>query len=227
MGAIRDVNPHLGHKDDVIPQYLRMVHRICNKHKKLAETLGVEYEDMYSIGCMGLVKAFDGYNPTGEKPAKFLSYAMVYVDGYIRNHMHESGLIRIPRDKFKLVNQIKMHHMEHENPETIAEMLGCRVATAVRAKQALGNVTLSLETPLRTKRGENLTIADVISAEDDHSSVEMIEFMNSLTAKEKEIVGRLLMGQSRRMISQEIGKTTQTLRMYTRKIREKFLAHIG
>ncbi|MGF9909537.1 sigma-70 family RNA polymerase sigma factor [Brevibacillus porteri] len=227
MGAIRDFNPHLGHKDDVIPQYLRMVHRICNRHKKLTETLGVEYEDLYSIGCIGLCKAFDGYNPTGEKPAKFLSYAMVYVDGYVRNNVLDSGLIRVPRDTFKLVNRIKMHHMEDEDAETIAKKLGCRVATAERAKQASGNVTLSMETPVRTKRGDNLTVADVIAQEDDHSSVEVIEFWNSLTSREKEIVGRLLMGQSKGTISQEIGRTMQTLRVYTRQIREKFLAHIG
>lgn len=224
---IRDINPHLGHKDDVIPQYLPMVHRICNRYKKLAKELGIDYEDIYSVGCIGLVKAYDSYDPTQGKNAKFLSYAMVYVDGYLKSYAFDNGLIRIPRKTLTLSRKIKQNWLENESPEVIAEALGCRVSTAELAKQALGNVTLSMETPLRTKRSDNLTIADVINEADDHTGLEVKEFLDSLTDNEKKIVIRLLTGHTKRAISKEIGRSETTLKKYTKQIAEKLQAHIG
>lgn len=228
MTAIREVNPHLGHKDEFIPKHLRLVHHICQKHKRLARMIGVEYDDMYAVGCIGLIKAFDNFAPTENRKAKFSTYAAHYIDGYIRNYAFDSsGLIHIPRKTFKVMMKMVMHGLLDEDPEVVASQLRCTVGTAELARLAATYSTVTMEAPIPSKRDDNLTLADTFTHEEDLTSVEMIEFLGSLSTKEKEIIGRLLMGQSQLAIGKEMEHCTQTIRLITRGIQEKLLAYVG
>ncbi|MGW9128093.1 sigma-70 family RNA polymerase sigma factor [Paenibacillus chitinolyticus] len=227
MGAIRDVNPHLGHKDDVIPKYLRMVHRICNRYKKLAAALWIDYEDMYSVGCIGLVKAFDSYEPAGDRKAKFLSYAMIYVDGYIKSYAFNNGLIRIPHVTHSLARKIVSLEIEDQDASVIAKRLGCDQSRARLAKKAVKTSYVSMGAKVRTSRDESLTIVDTLSTDEDFTSSEMNEFMGTLSGMEKEIVSRLIMGHNKQMICRDLGRSALTIRNTTRAIGEKLLAYIG
>ena len=56
---------------------------------------GAEYEDLYQIGCLGLVKAirnFDtGYN------VRFSTYAVPMIAGEIKRFLRDDGMIKVSR----------------------------------------------------------------------------------------------------------------------------------
>ncbi|MED4586646.1 sigma-70 family RNA polymerase sigma factor [Brevibacillus choshinensis] len=228
MAAIRDVNPHLGHKDEVIPQNLGIVREVCNRHKRTARALGVEYDDMYSVGCIGLIKAFDNFDPAKTKTGKFSSYAFVFVDGYVRSYaLDYSGLIHVPRFVFTVVKKIRTIGLEDEEPEIIAAMIGSNVSVVELALIALQKSLVSAEAPLMTKRSDNLTLADTISQDEDFTLVEVEEFIKTLSSKEKELTTLLLQEQQKRQIGKIMGYSYPTIRKYTMDIREKLLTHIS
>ena len=56
---------------------------------------GIEYEDMLQAGCVGLVKAFDGFDR--ERGVKFSTYAVPVILGEIRRLFREGGTVKVGR----------------------------------------------------------------------------------------------------------------------------------
>lgn len=78
-------------REKFISENLGLVHSLANKFKNR----GIEYDDLYSAGCLGLVKAVDGFN--GELGFKFSTYAVPVILGEIKRLFRESGAVKVSR----------------------------------------------------------------------------------------------------------------------------------
>ncbi len=56
---------------------------------------GIEYEDLYQAGCMGLVKAFDAFDT--ERGVRFSTYAVPVILGEMRRLFRDGGTVKISR----------------------------------------------------------------------------------------------------------------------------------
>ena len=56
---------------------------------------GVEYDDLFQAGCMGLVKAADGFEE--ERGLKFSTYAVPVILGEIRRLFRDGGTVKVSR----------------------------------------------------------------------------------------------------------------------------------
>ena len=56
---------------------------------------GYEYEDMFQIGCMGLVKAINNFEPSFN--VKFSTYAVPMIMGEIKRFLRDDGIIKVSR----------------------------------------------------------------------------------------------------------------------------------
>ena len=56
---------------------------------------GIEYDDLFQAGCVGLVKAADGFQP--ERGLKFSTYAVPLILGEIRHLFREGGAVKVSR----------------------------------------------------------------------------------------------------------------------------------
>lgn len=56
---------------------------------------GIEYDDLFQAGCVGLVKAADGFEP--ERGLCFSTYAVPLILGEIRHLFREGGAIKVSR----------------------------------------------------------------------------------------------------------------------------------
>jgi RNA polymerase sigma-B factor len=81
----------------------RAIERILALHGKILNSLvrryahssGEPYEDLLQVGYVGLIKAVNGYKMDSE--AKFSSYAYATIDGELRHHLRDTGLVKKPR----------------------------------------------------------------------------------------------------------------------------------
>jgi RNA polymerase sigma-B factor len=79
------------------------IERILALHGKLlnhivlrhAVSSGETYEDLLQVGYVGLIKAVNGYRIDSD--AKFDSYAYAMIEGEIRHHLRDAGLVKKPR----------------------------------------------------------------------------------------------------------------------------------
>ncbi len=56
---------------------------------------GVEAEDLYQIGCLGFLKALDGFDE--EYGTQFSTYAVPKISGEIRRFLRDDGVIKVSR----------------------------------------------------------------------------------------------------------------------------------
>ncbi len=56
---------------------------------------GIEYDDLYQAGCVGLIKAVDGFEP--ERGLKFSTYAVPVILGEIKRLFRDGGAVKVSR----------------------------------------------------------------------------------------------------------------------------------
>jgi RNA polymerase sigma-B factor len=70
----------------------RLLNHIVRRH---AASSGETYEDLLQVGYVGLIKAVNGYRVDSD--AKFDSYAYAMIEGEVRHHLRDAGLVKKPR----------------------------------------------------------------------------------------------------------------------------------
>ena len=78
-------------REAFITQNLGLVHSCAGRFRGR----GIEYDDLYSAGCMGLVKAYDGFDES--RGVCFSTYAVPKIAGEIRRFLRDDGTIKVGR----------------------------------------------------------------------------------------------------------------------------------
>ncbi|MBQ7088781.1 MAG: sigma-70 family RNA polymerase sigma factor [Clostridia bacterium] len=78
-------------RDDFVCDNLGLVHACA---KRFAGR-GIEYDDLFQAGCVGLVKAVDGFEP--ERGLCFSTYAVPLILGEMRHLFREGGAVKVSR----------------------------------------------------------------------------------------------------------------------------------
>ena len=137
-------------REAFITQNLGLVHACAGRFRGR----GIEYDDLYGAGCMGLVKACDNFDP--ERGVCFSTYAVPVILGEIKKLFREGGTVKVSRSLKELgmrVQAAREHTMKLCGTEPtlsqLAEQLGESVENITLAIQA-AQPALSL-----TPEGEN------------------------------------------------------------------------
>lgn len=112
-------------RDAFIEQNLGLVHSLCKRFCGR----GIEYDDLYQAGCMGLVKAFDAFDDT--RGLCFSTYAVPVVLGEIRRLFRDGGAVKVSRSVKEL--SMKINRVQSQ----LEQRLGHEPAVSELA-QALG-----------------------------------------------------------------------------------------
>ena len=131
-----------------IEENLGLVHSCAGRFRNR----GLEYDDLYSAGCMGLIKAYDGFDET--RGVCFSTYAVPVILGEIKKLFREGGTVKVSRSLKELglrINAAREHHHKLCGTEPtlsqLAEELGVGEIT-------LRDIVKELEKPARDPRDE-------------------------------------------------------------------------
>lgn len=81
----------LGPRAEFIENNLGLVHACAGRFKGR----GVEYDDLFAAGCMGIVKAYDGFDET--RGLCFSTYAVPVILGEIKKLFRDGGSVKVSR----------------------------------------------------------------------------------------------------------------------------------
>ncbi len=84
------------YKDSFIEENLGLVHLCANRFRGR----GIDYEDLYGAGCIGLLKAAKGFDE--ERGVKFSTYAVPVILGEIKRLFRDGGSIKVSRSTKEL-----------------------------------------------------------------------------------------------------------------------------
>ena len=132
---------------------------------------GSEYDDLFQIGCVGLIKAVKNFNL--ELNVEFSTYAVPMIVGEIRRHFRDGGMLRVGRSIQEQYNAIykaeKELHALKNGPVTvqeIAERMQLTPEEVVFAMNAM-QAPASLQEPIHDDGASAITLGDRIAQEGD------------------------------------------------------------
>ena len=172
-------------------------------------------DDLFQIGCIGLMKAIDNFDTTLQ--VKFSTYAVPMIIGEIRRYLRDNSTIRVSRSlrdtAYKAIyareNYLKNNHREPTIMEIAAE-IGMEKEEIVYALDAIQS-PMSLYEPVYTEGGDTLYVMDQVSDKKNKEeywveNLALQDAMNRLNDRERHIVNlRFYEGKSQMEVAQEIG----------------------
>ncbi len=78
-------------RNAMVEQNMGLVHSCAHRFKGR----GIEYDDLFQAGCMGLVKATDAFDP--DRGVMFSTYAVPVILGEIRRLFRDGGTVKVSR----------------------------------------------------------------------------------------------------------------------------------
>lgn len=92
--------------DRFIEENLGLVHLCANRFRNR----GIEYDDLFSAGSIGLIKAADGFDT--ERGVKFSTYAVPVILGEIKRLFRDGGAVKVSRSLREL--SLRLMHMKDD-----------------------------------------------------------------------------------------------------------------
>ena len=157
---------------------------------------GVEYDDLYQIGCMGFLKAIKNFNV--EFGVKFSTYVVPMVIGEIKRFMRDDGSIKVSRALKSLNLQINkyieeyMKTKEHSpSIEELAKHFGVEEQEIILAMDS-AKMPLSLYAPIEDD-SESLSLIDRIESQEDENgklidNLALIDLIKKLEFRDRKII---------------------------------------
>ncbi len=198
-------------RDKLIFGNLRLVLSVLKRFNQRGENM----DDLFQVGCLGLIKAIDNFDLNHE--VKFSTYAVPMIIGEIRRYLRDNSSIRVSRSlkdiAYKVLQVRDSYTLEHHkepSEEEVAEILGVDPIDVIISLEAIQD-PISIYTPIYSDGGDTIHLIDQIQDEADDfetwSKNLMIETgLKMLEKREKRIIyERYFMGKTQMEIAEEIG----------------------
>ena len=176
---------------------------------------GENADDLFQIGCIGLIKAIDNFDIT--QPVRFSTYGVPMIVGEIRRYLRDNSAIRVSRsmrDTAYRVLQAKekliARTQREPSVEEIARELDIPKEDVVFAMDAIVS-PVSLYEPVYSDGGDAICVIDQISdtKNTDESWLEQIALKDAirrLSERERHILAlRFCEGKTQMEVSSEVG----------------------
>ena len=176
---------------------------------------GENADDLFQIGCIGLIKAIDNFDIT--QPVRFSTYGVPMIVGEIRRYLRDNSSIRVSRsmrDTAYRVLQAKekliARTQREPSVEEIARELDIPKEDVVFAMDAIVS-PVSLYEPVYSDGGDAICVIDQISdtKNTDESWLEQIALKDAirrLSERERHILAlRFYEGKTQMEVSSEVG----------------------
>jgi RNA polymerase sigma factor (sigma-70 family) len=199
-------NPYLGERDAVIWENMGLVYSIANKFRgSVNQNIGLD--DLVSEGTIGLLKAFESFDPTRvEGGIKFSTYAYRLIKWSIMQFIRNKGsCVKVPPSILNTISALNKLNLVDTPPELIAEQTGCTIEHANRVIRHVNSFgVVSLDMPMGDSE-ESTSRIDMLAKEADFTTVNVKEFINSFDNREQILIRRRMEGATLQTIANEIG----------------------
>lgn len=198
-------------KEDLINGNLKLVLSILKKYNNRIDNM----DDLFQIGCVGLIKAIDNFDLSHE--VKFSTYAVPMILGEVKRYLRDNSSIRVARS----IKDIAYRALQAK--ERLTNQLGKEPTVGMIAKEleltefevnnALDSMkdTISMFEPIYNDGGDTIYLADQL--EDKNNSMYSIDnkialrdALKQLTDKERDIIlKRYIIGKTQMELANEFG----------------------
>ena len=158
---------------------------------------GTEQEDLFQIGCIGMIKAIDNFDISLN--VQFSTYAVPMIIGEIKRFLRDNSTIRVSRSlkdtAYKAITTretLMKKNLKEPSITEIAEEIGISKADIVIALEAV-TPSISLYEPVFNDGGDTLYIIDQVKDKKNTEdrwvrNIALQEAINRLSPRERQII---------------------------------------
>lgn len=191
-------------RDKMIEDNIGLVHSIAKRFTGR----GVDYEDLFQTGCVGLIKAVDNFDES--KGFKFSTYAVPVIMGEIRRIFRDGGAIKVSRalkEKSVKAQMLRERFAKRELREPtvseLSDMLGCGVDETAEILNVI-NPMLSLNS-FGEDGSESLDVP-FDNREEIFDRISVMQVMEKLSNEERFIIdSRYFNGKTQSETAKKLG----------------------
>ena len=174
-------------RDELIEQNLGLVHSCCKRFSGR----GIDYDDLYSTGCVGLIKAIDNFDET--LGYKLSTYAVPVILGEIKRLFRDGGMIKVSRSlkelSLKAVKISEEYKKEHSCDIPISLLAKELNVDIYKASEALNLSTPVMSLTACTEDGEKeLDIPTASIEENLIETMSLFDVINTLDEKDRALI---------------------------------------
>ncbi|MFR9190580.1 MAG: RNA polymerase sporulation sigma factor SigG [Anaerotruncus massiliensis (ex Togo et al. 2019)] len=195
-------------RQEMINGNLRLVLSVVQKFTNRGENL----DDLFQVGCIGLIKAIDNFDPN--QNVRFSTYGVPMIIGEIRRHLRDNNSVRVSRSlrdlayKAMQAKETLINQLQGPTVDEIAAEMGAKKEDVARARG-----DRRADVPLRAglfDGGDTIYVMDQVGDKGGESDwmdeIAIKEAMKSLGDREKRILTlRFFVGKTQMEVAKEIG----------------------
>ena len=197
-------------RDDLINGNLKLVLAILKKFNNKVDNL----DDLFQVGCLGLVKAIDNFDPSYN--VTLSTYACPLIIGEMKRYIRDNISLRISRSVkdlaykiMKLKEEMMTQDGKVPSDEEIAKILEVTEYDVANALNALKE-PVSMYEPIYNDGGDTIYLCDQISMPkeeyDQEIKLALEKAMEKLKIRELQILrDRFIIGKTQMEIANELG----------------------
>lgn len=204
---------HAGDKlarERMVEGNLRLVLSVVQRFAQRGENM----DDLFQVGCIGLIKAIDNFDP--DQPVRFSTYGVPMIIGEIRRFLRDNNTLRVSRSlrdtAYRAMHSRELLEKQLGREPTMDEIAHAAGLERREVTVALESVVepLSLEEPIYSDGGDAMFVIDQVRDPDGEESwISGLQFRQTvagLSPRERHIMElRYLRGKTQMEVAQEIG----------------------
>lgn len=184
---------------------------------------GVDYEDLFQIGAIGLVKAAKAFDQS--KNIKFSTYAVTKIIGEIKTYLRDNGEIKVPRrvkeQKFKIEKAHSLLLKQLGREPRISEIEQYTGFSADEIIYALDATQKSISLDIPPDEG-GITVGSSSEEEYIIDKIMISQMLNTLSPQERKIIVlRYFKDKTQAQISRALGLSQVQVSRAEKKILSK------
>ncbi|MCF6093474.1 RNA polymerase sporulation sigma factor SigF [Microaerobacter geothermalis] len=217
-------------RDTLVNSNIRLVWSVVQRFLNR----GYEADDLFQIGCIGLLKAIDKFDLSYD--VKFSTYAVPMIIGEIQRFLRDDGTVKISRSLKELANRIRKTKDDLSKKlgrlptiKEIAEDLDITPEEVVFAQESIRAPT-SIHETVYENDGDPITLMDQIADDSGQKWFDKLalkEAINQLSERERLIVYlRYFRDQTQSEVAERLGISQVQVSRLEKKILKTIKAQI-
>ena len=213
-------------RQSMIEGNLRLVLSVVQRFSQRGENM----DDLFQVGCIGLIKAIDNFDPA--QPVRFSTYGVPMIIGEIKRYLRDDGILKVSRSlkenhyRIYQVREALTRRLEREptTGEMAAEM-GISIEELVMTMESGAEVE-SLHKTIYQGEGTEISLMDKLPEKENRQEkaldrIFLEEILGTLEAKERRLIYmRYFQNMTQMEIAHELGVSqVQVSRMEKRILR--------
>ena len=189
---------------------------------------GTELEDLYQLGCLGFLKAVEGFDVA--YGTQFSTYAVPKISGEIRRFLRDDGAVKVSRgikEQAAQIRQARNHLIQALGREPTVQEISRQTGLSPEEIALAENATAATESIQKETGEEGFSLEHILT--DTESEEKMVERIALLQAMERlpereNMVIRLRFFHS--LTQQRVAKVLEVSQVQVSRIEKKALQHL-